>query len=187
MLTYRCAAVYLTWNCTISTAQFSQWWKVSDYLKSHSAKDSQDATKVPYVWALGKEGKTYYEALEEDPTVSDAWHKGMIMIESTQPVTGMFPFKSMQAAVESEPHRPFVVDVGGGRGNALTSIMKECGGSFGAKVILQDMTEVLEGKDPVRVNGVENMPHNFYDNQPVSSKLKFEAKGRWKPIRFRDL
>jgi hypothetical protein len=136
---------------------------------------------------LGKEGKTYYEALEEDPAVSDAWHKGMIMIESTQPVTGMFPFKSMQAAVESEPHRPFVVDVGGGRGNALISIMKECEGNFGAKVILQDMAEVLEGKDPVRVDGVENMPHNFYDDQPVSSKLNTEGKRRWKATRLRDL
>lgn len=152
--------------------QFPQWWKVSDYLKTHSAEDAQDATKVPFVWAMGKEGMTYYDAIEEDPVVSDTWHKGMIMIESTQPISGMFPFASMKATVEAEPQRAFVVDVGGGRGNALVSMMKECGGSsYGAKMILQDMTEVLEGKDPVRVEGVENMPHNFYDIQPVKSKF----------------
>jgi hypothetical protein len=157
--------------------QFPQWWKVSDYLKTHSAEEAQDATKVPYVWAQGKEGMTYYEAIEEDPVVSDTWHKGMIMIETTtQPISGMFPFDSMKAAVEAEPERAFVVDVGGGRGNALVSIMKECGGGSsssygGAKMILQDMAEVLEGKDPVRVDGVQNMPHNFYDIQPVKSKL----------------
>ena len=153
--------------------QFPQWWKVADYLKSHSAKEAQDATKVPFVWAMGKEGMTYYDAIEEDPVVSDTWHKGMIMIETTQPISGMFPFHSMKAAVEAEPHRAFVVDVGGGRGNALVSIMKECGGSYGAKMILQDMAEVLEGKDPVRVDGIEKMPHNFYDAQPVKSKLTF--------------
>lgn len=152
--------------------QFANWWKVSDYLKCHSAADAQDATKVPFVWAEGKEGKTYYEVLEEDRAKADAWHKGMILIETTQPIGGMFPFASMRAAVEAEPHRPFVVDVGGGRGNALVAIMKECGGgSFGAQMVLQDMAEVLEGKDPVRIAGVENMPHNFYDEQPVKSEL----------------
>jgi hypothetical protein len=125
---------------------------------------------VPYVWAHGKEGSTYYEVIEEDPVASDAWHKGMIAIEATQPITGMFPFHSLQAAVEAEPQRAFIVDVGGGRGNALVSIMRECGGSYGADMILQDMAEVLEGDDPVKVEGVKNMPHNFYDVQPVKSK-----------------
>ncbi|RYP42280.1 hypothetical protein DL767_000444 [Monosporascus sp. MG133] len=153
----------------LGTMQFPNWWKVSDYLKTHTAEEAQDATKVPYVWAQGKEGMTYYEAIEEDPVMSDAWHKGMVMIETTQPISGMFPFRSMKAAVEAEPQRAFVVDVGGGRGNALVSIMKECGGSYGAKMILQDMAEVLEGKDPVRIDGIENMPHNFYDAQPVKN------------------
>lgn len=151
--------------------QFPQWWKVSDYLKTHSVQEAQDATKVPFVWALGKEGMTYYEAIEEDPVVSDAWHKGMIMIETTQPIGGMFPFSTMKAAVEAEPQRAFVVDVGGGRGNALVSIMKECGGSYGAKMVLQDMAKVLDGEDPVKVDGVENMAHDFYDPQPVKSKF----------------
>jgi hypothetical protein len=150
--------------------QFPQWWKVSEYLKTHSAADAQEATKVPFVWAQGKEGKTYYEVIEENPVFSDTWHKGMIMIEMTQPISGMFQFDSMKAAVEAEPHRPFVVDVGGGRGNALISIMKECGGSYGAKMVLQDMVEVLEGADPVKIDGVENMPHNFYHVQPVKSE-----------------
>lgn len=154
-----------------STMQFPHWWKVSDYLKTHSSEEAQDVTKSPYCWAQGKEGMTYYEAIEEDPVMSDTWHKAMIMVETTQPISGMFPFNSMKAAVEAEPQRPFVVDIGGGRGNALVSIMKECGGNYGAKMILQDMPEVLEGKDPVKIDGVENMPHNFYDEQPVKSKL----------------
>ncbi|KAI9687005.1 MAG: hypothetical protein M1820_010533 [Bogoriella megaspora] len=153
----------------LCTVQFPQWWKVSDYLQTHSAKEAQDATKVPYSWALGKEGMTYYEALEDDPVVADAWHKGMTMIQATQPILGMFPFHTMKSPVEAEPQRAFVVDVGGGRGNALVSIMKECGGSFGAKIVLQDMAQVLEGTDPVRIPGVENMPYDFFDPQPVKN------------------
>lgn len=114
---------------------------------------------------------TYYEAIEEDPVVSDTWHKAMIMVEMSQPISGMFPFHSMEAAVKAEPQRAFVVDIGGGRGNALVAMMQECGGTYGAKMILQDMREVLAGKDPVRIEKVENMPHNFWDEQPVKSGL----------------
>lgn len=154
-----------------STIQFPQWWRVSDYLKCHTAADAKDATKIPFSWAMGKEGLTYYETLEEDPAISDAWHKGMVLIEATQPVCGMFPFSSLREEVEAEPERPFVVDVGGGRGNALVAIMGECGGSFGAKMVLQDMEAVLNGKDPVSVDGVDVMAHNFYNPQPVKSTL----------------
>lgn len=117
---------------------------------------------------------TYYDAIESDPVFSDTWHKAMIMVETMQPITGMFPFPSMQAAVEAEPHRAFVVDVGGGRGNALTAISRDSGRSSygGAKMILQDMPEVLEGRDPVRISGVENMPNDFFNGQqPVKSKF----------------
>jgi hypothetical protein len=108
--------------------------------------------------------------MEEDPVVADAWHKGMVMIESMQPVTGMFPFRSMLDQVSAEKERAFVVDVGGGRGNALVAIMAECGGSVAGRMVLQDMAEVLESKSPVRIEGVQIMPHNFYDPQPVRSK-----------------
>lgn len=150
--------------------QFPYWWKISEYLRTHSAQDLQTPTKVPYSWANGKEGRTYYEVIEEDAVMSDTWHKGMITIEAAQPVTGMFPFWSMRAAVEAEPHRAFVVDVGGGRGNALVSIVRECGGSYGASMVLQDMAQVLAGDDPVKIDGVQNMAHDFFNPQPVKSK-----------------
>lgn len=171
---------------TFSTMQFPQWWEVSDYLQTHSVEQVQDATKVPYVWALGKEGKTYYEALGDDPKMADAWSKGINLLEATQPVLGMFPFQSMKDRVLAEPQRPFVVDVGGGRGNALSSVIKECSGSYGAKMILQDLAQVLEGIDPVDISGVENMPHNFYDPQPVKSECSDVCK-RFKLIWLVDL
>ncbi|KAK3988693.1 O-methyltransferase [Cladorrhinum sp. PSN332] len=153
----------------LGTAQFPQWWKVSEYLQTHSAEQAQNATTVPYVWALGKEGLTYYEALETTPAAFEAWQKGLMMLEGTRPVTGMFPFSAVKSEVEAEPHRPFVVDVGGGRGTALLAILTECGGSYGAAMVLQDLGDVLEGQDPVRIEGVMNQVYNFYDEQPVKN------------------
>lgn len=125
--------------------------------------------KSPVAYARGAEGKTYYQILEENPAFSDVWHKGMTQAP-LNPVLGMFPFRDMKQAVEAEPDRAFVVDVGGGRGNALIDMMGECGGSFGAPMVLQDLEEVLQGQDPVRIDGVQVMPHDFYNEQPVKSE-----------------
>lgn len=119
---------------------------------------------------------TFYDALESDAPVADAWHKGMTLIQATQPITGMYPFQCLADSVRADQQRPFVVDVGGGRGNALLAIMEECGGSYGAKMVLQDFEQVLEGSDPVRISGVENMPHNFFDPQPVKSEYQICAR-----------
>lgn len=125
---------------------------------------------MPYVWAHGSEGtKNYFDTIEADQAVAAAWHEGMAMVEAMQPVGGMFPFSSLQPAVQAEPHRTFVVDVGGGRGNALETIMRECEGSYGAAMVLQDLAVVVDGTNPVRIDGVTCMPHNFYDAQPVKS------------------
>lgn len=143
--------------------------KISDYLKTHAPEDVYDPLKSPVAYARGAEGKTYYQILEENPAFSDVWHKGMTQAP-LNPVLGMFPFRDMKQAVEAAPDRAFVVDVGGGRGNALIDMMEECGGSFGAPMVLQDLRAVLEGQDPVRIDGVQVMPHDFYDEQPVKSE-----------------
>ncbi|KAK8122864.1 hypothetical protein PG984_011534 [Apiospora sp. TS-2023a] len=142
--------------------------KISDYLKTHAPEDVYNPLKCPVAYARGAEGKTYYQILEENPTFADVWHKGMTQAP-LNPVVGMFPFREMQQAVEAEPDRAFVVDVGGGRGNALVDVMEECRGSFGASMVLQDLEEVLQGRDPVRIDGVQVMPHDFYDEQPVKN------------------
>ncbi|KAK7914208.1 hypothetical protein PG985_011911 [Apiospora marii] len=143
--------------------------KISDYLKTHAPEDVYDPLKSPVAYARGAEGKTYYQILEESPAFSDVWHKGMAQVP-LNPILGMFPFRDMRRAVEAEPGRAFVVDVGGGRGNALVDVMRECGGgSFGAPMVLQDLEPVLRGRDPVRIKGVQVMPHDFYNEQPVKN------------------
>ncbi|KAK8075445.1 hypothetical protein PG997_010108 [Apiospora hydei] len=147
------------------------WWKVSDYLKTHAPEDVYDPLKSPFSYSRGAEGQTYYQLLEADLAFSDVWHKGMAQAAPFNPVLGMFPFRDMKEAVEAEPDRAFVVDVGGGRGNALVDVMRECGGGFGAPMVLQDLEEVLQGEDPVQIDGVQVMPHDFYNEQPVKISL----------------
>lgn len=154
------------------------WWRVGEYLATKAPGAAYDVAQSPTSWAAGREGATYYELLEGDAAFADVWHKGMAQAAPLNPVLGMFPFAALRdevvaaAAREQQtggPPRAFVVDVGGGRGNALVDMLRECGGAVPGPMVLQDLPEVLEGKDPVRLEGIETMPHNFLDGQPVKS------------------
>ena len=74
------------------------------------------------------------------------------------PVTAIFPFEELEGAVRKEPERAFVVDVGGGCGQALHTIQKHCNGSFGGKLILQDLPIVIHPLAPKQIPGIK--PHN---------------------------
>ena len=81
----------------------------------------------------------------------------------------MYPFATLKDQVEAEKDRPFVVDIGGGRGQALIAIQKEAPAGFGAKMILQDRPDVLEGLTEDDIPNIEKMVYDFHTPQPVKS------------------
>jgi hypothetical protein len=89
------------------------------------------------------------------------------------PVLGMFPFASLEDQVKKEPERPFVVDIAGGRGQALLAIQTECPEAFGGKLILQDLPIVINSLKPKEVNGIEPTVYDIFTPQPVNSKCLF--------------
>lgn len=141
-----------------------------EYVRSHSPRDLYDIRKSPFAFAMGHEGKTYYEILDQDPAQRNLFNNCLQVLEKSAPVLGMFPFKSMKDQVEREPDRPFVVDIGGGRGQALLAIRTECGGSYGNKLILQDLPTVIDTLKPEDIPGIEPMAYDIFTPQPVKSK-----------------
>ena len=144
-----------------------------DYFKTKTAEELTDLRKIPYSCAYGMEGLTFYEALSSSPERLNMFNKAMMQQEASLPTLGMFPFTSLREEVEAEPDRPFVVDIGGGRGQSLLLIQKETEHGFntGAKMILQDRAQVLDTIPQEMVPGVEKMPYDFYTEQPVKSTL----------------
>ena len=125
------------------------------------------------------------EATEDSDATSIAPDRKAKRAPNVVPVTNSPP-----SASDSQPRTPTgdepqyssnmkapVVDVGGGRGNALVAIMAECGAGVAGRMVLQDLGEVLEGTSPVRIDGVQTMPHNFYDPQPVKSRCFCSCSG----------
>lgn len=71
-----------------------------------------------------------------------------------------------------------VVDVGGGQAQALRQIMQECPDIPAERLVLQDLPSVIEdakvGGFP-ELQGVQKMPHNFFEEQPVKGESKGAA------------
>ena len=136
---------------------------------THTKEDIYDNKKSPYAWAHGLEGKTYYEAIASDPERNEMFGKAMSQFEEMVPTLGMYPFSSLREQVESEPERPFIVDVGGSHGAVLMSIQEEAPAGFGASIILQDRPPVIEEISQQSIPHITKMAHDFMTPQPVKS------------------
>lgn len=144
------------------------------YFKTHTKADFFDRAKSPYAFAHNMEGKTYYEVISADPERFEMFNRTLVHMNDSMPVLGMFPFASLKDQVEAEPDRPFIVDIGGGYGKVLMSILQEAPNAFGAKAILQDRPDVIEAIPQESIPGVTKMVHDFFTPQPVkSSSTKF--------------
>ncbi|TGO32521.1 hypothetical protein BHYA_0310g00080 [Botrytis hyacinthi] len=143
--------------------------KLPEYFRTHSKEDLYDLTKGPYAYGHGLEGKTYYEAISHTPERLNMFNTTMVTMERQSPITGMYPFATLKDQVEAEKKRPFVVDIGGGRGQALIAIQKEAPEGFGAKMILQDRSDVLESLTEQDIPNIETMVYDFHTPQPVKN------------------
>jgi hypothetical protein len=140
-----------------------------DYFKTHKPEELYDLKKSPYCFSIGKEGKTYYEAIDEDPEQRLIWNSCLQIIEKNMPISGMFPWETLKENVEKEPERPFFVDIAGGRGQALLKLQEEIPGAYGGKLILQDLPIVLDTLKPEDIPNIEAMPYDIFTPQPVKN------------------
>ncbi|KAM7223397.1 Sterigmatocystin 8-O-methyltransferase [Rhypophila decipiens] len=140
-----------------------------DYFASHAPNDILDLKKSPYAYSKGKEGLTYYECLDLEPEFRKIWNAVLQIMEKNMPITGMFPFESLKEQVEREPERAFIVDIAGGRGQALLKLQEEIPGLFGGKLILQDLPVVVDSLRDEELPGVEKMGYDIFTRQPVES------------------
>ncbi|KAK4148040.1 uncharacterized protein C8A04DRAFT_23833 [Dichotomopilus funicola] len=140
-----------------------------DYFKTHQPEELYDIKKSPFCFSIGQEGKTYYEAIDENVEQRNIWNACLQIIEKNMPITGMFPWESLKENVEKEPERPFFVDVAGGRGQALLKLQDEIPGAYGGKLILQDLPIVINSLKPEEIPNIEAMSYDIFTPQPVKN------------------
>lgn len=98
--------------------------KLPEYFKTHAPEDLFDPKKSPWSWSNGLEGLTFWEAVDQDHPRRRLWNSAFAL-QRNVPVSGMFPWECLQGNVQAHPERPFIVDIGGGRGQALLAIQEQ--------------------------------------------------------------
>ena len=137
------------------------------YFRKFGKKDIHSYTHTPHSWANDKIGSTFWEVLMSEPQRVERFSRGLALFEAFHPIIGVYPFEEQLQAGNS-PDRPFVVDIGGGRGLALVEMRKRLP-SLQGKLVLQDRKEVLDSIPEDELPAVEKMEHDFFTEQPVKN------------------
>lgn len=95
--------------------------------------------------------------------------------EAQQRIVSIYPFAALPQDLDrSDPERPFIVDVAGGRGQSLVAIRDEIEANGKVELgrwILQEKKAVVDSIPDDAVPGIEKMAIDFFDPQPVKSEL----------------
>lgn len=92
------------------------------------------------------------------------------------PISGIYDFSWLVAEAEKDPNsdRSLLVDVGGGKGQALKAIHAEFPGLPLRRCVLQDRLEVIEAglalNEP-ELSAVQRMGIDFLQEQPVKGEF----------------
>ncbi|ROV90356.1 hypothetical protein VMCG_09732 [Cytospora schulzeri] len=120
--------------------------RFSEYFKKYGRKEPQTVNHVPITFAYGRPELGFYEMMEQDPKWMNSFLKGMAHVSSEMPISGIYDFSWLVTEAEKDPNsdRAVLVDVGGGKGQAIAAIRREFPGLPIHRCVLEDLHETLE-------------------------------------------
>ena len=142
--------------------------KLPDYLASLNYNSPSDPQNSLFQYAHGT-NLNMYDWLQTQPDQLATFSAYMAAATQIQEGSLLRTITSLLPATKADYshdqiNRIVLVDVGGGRGQALNKLCQQRPGLKG-RVIVQDLPNEIEGRDPAE--GVEVMPFNFFTPQPI--------------------
>ncbi len=142
------------------------------FLESTKYQNPTDYNNSPFQFghhtSLG-----FWEYLKEDPERAKIFNSGMQSLATVGDVTRSawpYPFDEELGKEDIRESDVAIVDVGGGRGQALEAIKAAFPGLMG-RMVLQDVHDVI---DDAKARGlpsfIEPMAASFFERQPVKGK-----------------
>lgn len=102
----------------------------------------------------------------------------MAAVVETMPITGMYDFVWIEEYIKKhdiDSERPILVDVGGGKGQALRQILQENPSIPASRCVLQDQPEVIEQAIRESHEGLisaKKMAASFFEPQPIKGMFE---------------
>jgi hypothetical protein len=143
------------------------------YFAEYGLKEPKGVTHNPYVVAYGKPEGTVWDVIMGDPKRATDFAQSMATLEQQLPVVGYYDFSWIASKASEDPERVLLVDVGGGKGQAIKAIVKEFPQIDKSRCVLQDQADVIaevERLDEPEFRDVKKTAHDFFTEQPVKGE-----------------
>ncbi|KAL2134556.1 hypothetical protein VTI74DRAFT_11528 [Chaetomium olivicolor] len=150
---------------------------MSRYFRHFGLVEPTDRLNSVVAFAENKLGSTFWEVIHEEETRRMAFITSMAAFEDQVPSLGNYSLGWAVRAAElsQDKERPLVVDVGGGKGQALENIFKNTPGLPRDRCVLEDLPEVIEAarKENAALADVQMVPVDFHQEQPIKGALVY--------------
>ncbi|GJP95643.1 hypothetical protein CBS63078_8377 [Aspergillus niger] len=151
------------------------------YMAEHGLNEPTSASRTPFGYAAGYPDKTLYEILETMPKRAAQFNATMAASFQPMPVLGMYDFSWIEKLADEE--RMAIVDVGGGKGQALKEILGAYPGIRSEQCVLFDVDDVIreavaeaERDDNETWRTVRKIPGSFFSEQPVKGAAVYHIR-----------
>lgn len=132
------------------------------------ATEPKDRLQTILAFAEGRLGSTAWEIHHSSEERLQVFMLAMGSIEEEMPPLGAYDLSWAVREVEKSADRALVVDVGGGKGQALKGILKVTPGLPRNRCVLEDLPEVVEAnKQDADLADVQMVAMDFHNEQPI--------------------
>ncbi|KIW32316.1 uncharacterized protein PV07_03870 [Cladophialophora immunda] len=152
------------------------WVQWPQFFTKYGLKEPKLGNHNPHSFAWGDPEKNFWEVISKDSKRLVDFNQSMNTLDEVLPVTGMYDFSWIAKNTEGPEDRPLIVDVGGGKGQALKRIMAAFPEIPAKRLVLQDrapvIEEVIQANEP-GFEEVKKIPHDFFQPNPVKGALVY--------------
>ncbi|CAN9364713.1 unnamed protein product [Alternaria alternata] len=147
------------------------------YFAENGLAEPPRSNRSPGGFALGMPDKTAYEIMAAIPGLATRMN-GAMAIDGDIPVTGVYDFSWIATYAAGDEKRVLIVDVAGGKGQALKDILEETPAIPAARCVLQDQPHVIdeavaEHKHSAVLGPVKKVGSSIFGEQPTKGALVY--------------
>jgi hypothetical protein len=150
--------------------------------------EPKDRRQTVFAFAEGRLGDTVWDICNSSEERLQIATLAMAAAEEQMPPLGVYDLSWVVEEATRSEDRALVVDVGGGRGQALKGIFKVTPGLPRHRCVLEDLPEVIEATklDYAELADVQMVAMDFFKEQPVKGKPacllhRLQPGSHWEP------
>lgn len=148
-----------------------------EYFEENGFREPQSGKKAPLGLYYGYPDKSIYEVMPLLPgNKASLFNRTMAETIEDMPILGYYDFSWIpkHASVKADPSRTLLVDVGGGKGQALKAILEENPTIPQGRCVLQDQAFIINeaiAENDVVVRETAKVISSFFEPQLIKGKL----------------